>query len=127
MSAARATPDALHDLRTDRLRLRRWRTSDLEPFAAINADPRVMQYFVAPLSREESNAYAARIIAQFDALDFGLWAVEIPGVVPFAGFVGMSVPGFDAHFTPCVEIGWRLAADRWGHGYATEAARAVLT
>ena len=117
---------AMRELRTDRLRLRRWRTSDLEPFAALNADPRVMEHFPSTLSREESDAYAARIIAQGDALGFGLWAAEIPGVTPFAGFVGLSVPGFEAHFTPCVEIGWRLAAEYWGRGYATEAARAAL-
>jgi len=116
----------MRELQTERLRLRRWRTSDLEPFAALNADPRVMEHFPSTLSREESDAYAARIIAQGDALGFGLWAAEIPGVTPFAGFVGLSVPGFEAHFTPCVEIGWRLAAEYWGRGYATEAARAAL-
>ena len=116
----------MRELQTERLRLRRWRTSDLEPFAALNADPRVMEHFPSTLSREESDAYAARIIAQGDALGFGLWAAEIPGVTPFAGFVGLSVPGFEAHFTPCVEIGWRLAAKHWNRGLATEGAREVL-
>jgi RimJ/RimL family protein N-acetyltransferase len=68
----------------------------------------------------------ARIQATFDERGFGLWAVEIVGVAPFAGFIGLSVPRFEAHFTPCVEIGWRLAAEHWGRGYATEGARAAL-
>jgi RimJ/RimL family protein N-acetyltransferase len=115
------------ELRTDRLRLRRWLPADRDPFAAINADPAVMEYFPATLSREESDALATRIEAHFDRHGFGLWAVETPGVAQFAGFVGLSVPAFNAHFTPCVEIGWRLAVEHWGRGYATEAARAVLT
>lgn len=114
------------EIRTPRLILRRWRPEDLEPFAALNADPVVMEHFPSTLSREESDAFARRIEDHFDRYGFGLWALEIPGVAPFAGFVGLSVPGFEAHFTPCVEIGWRLAAGSWGKGYATEAARAVL-
>ena len=113
-------------LRTPRLILRRWRPSDRAPFAALNADPVVMQHFPSTLSRTESDALADRIDAQTAARGFGLWALEVPGVVPFAGFVGLSVPAFDAPFTPCVEIGWRLAAAHWGRGYATEAARAVV-
>jgi RimJ/RimL family protein N-acetyltransferase len=115
------------ELRTDRLRLRRWLPSDRVPFAALNADPQVMEHFPALLSREESDTLAARIEAHFDQNGFGLWAVEIPNVASFAGFVGLSTPSFEAHFTPCVEIGWRLASEQWGHGYATEGARAVLT
>jgi RimJ/RimL family protein N-acetyltransferase len=93
----------------------------------MNADPRVMQYFPGALSVEESDRFVRRIEAHFERHGFGLWAVEIPGVVPFAGFIGLSIPAFDAHFTPCVEIGWRLAAEQWGRGYATEGARAVLS
>ena len=114
------------ELRTDRLYLRRWRATDRQPFAALNADPRVMEHFPAPLSREESDALAARIESHFEQHGFGLWAVEIADIAPFAGFIGLSIPRFEAHFTPCVEIGWRLAAEYWGSGYATEGARAVL-
>jgi RimJ/RimL family protein N-acetyltransferase len=114
------------DLCTERLLLRRWRADDLEPFAALNADAAVMRYFTATLSRAESDAVAARIARHFDERGFGLWAVEVVGAVPFAGFIGLQVPSFAAHFTPCVEIGWRLAAGCWGRGYATEGARAAL-
>lgn len=116
----------LLELRTPRLLLRRWRPEDRVPFAATNADPRVMEHFPATLSRQESDARADRIEAHFDKHGFGLWAVEIPGVAPFAGFIGVSIPGFEAHFTPCIEIGWRLAFEHWNRGYATEGARAAL-
>jgi RimJ/RimL family protein N-acetyltransferase len=92
----------------------------------MNADPRVMEYFPAPMTREESDASVARIQAHFHQHGFGLWAVDVPGVAPFAGFVGLCFPRFEAAFTPCVEIGWRLAAEYWGRGYATEGARAAL-
>jgi len=114
------------ELRTDRLYLRRWRTTDLQPFATLNADPRVMEHFPDPFSCEESDALAARIEDHFEQHGFGLWAVEIVNIAPFAGFIGLSVPHFEAHFTPCVEIGWRLAAEFWGRGYATEGAQAVV-
>lgn len=85
-----------------------------------------MEHFPSTLSREESDGMAARIDACFDRHGYGLWALEIPGVAPFAGFIGLAVPGFEAHFTPCVEIGWRLAAEHWNRGYATEGAQAAL-
>jgi len=114
------------ELRTARLLLRRWLPADREPFAALNADPRVMEQLPAVLPREASDARAARIEAHFGEHGFDLWAVEVPGVARFAGFVGLSVPGFEVHLTPCVEVGWRLAAEHWGRGYATEGARAAL-
>ncbi len=111
------------ELVTDRLRLRRWLAEDREPFAMLNANPRVAEHFSGTLTRDESDALAARISAHFEQHGFGMWAVEIPGVVVFAGFIGLSIPRVEAHFTPCVEIGWRLAVEHWGRGYATEGAR----
>ena len=119
-------PSAL-ELRTPRLLLRRWRQDDREPFAALNADPRVMKHFPAPYTPDESERMAARIEQHFEERGFGLWAVEILGVAPFAGFIGLAVPRIETHFTPCVEIGWRLAAEHWGRGYATEGAQAALS
>ncbi|WP_148599006.1 GNAT family N-acetyltransferase [Aquisphaera giovannonii] len=113
-------------IRTDRLLLRPWREDDLEPFAAMNADPAVMEYFARPLERAESEAFIARIRVHFAQNGFGFWAVEAPGVAPLVGLVGLARPAFLAHFTPCVEIGWRLARAYWGRGYATEAADAAL-
>ena len=113
-------------LETPRLLLRPWSPSDLEPFARLNADSRVMEHLQGVLSREQSDALAARITAHFTERGFGLWALEVPGVAPFVGFVGLSVPSFEASFTPCVEVAWRLATEHWGRGYATEAARAAL-
>ncbi len=112
-------------LTTARLRLRLWRDKDLPGFAALNADPRVMQYMPKLLDRTESDAVAGRIREHFTQHGFGLWAVEVIGVADFIGFTGLGVPRFQAHFTPCVEIGWRLAHDYWGFGYATEAACAA--
>jgi ribosomal-protein-alanine N-acetyltransferase len=113
-------------LRTDRLVLRPWRDADRAPFAALNADPQVMQFFPKTLTRAESDALAGRIREHFARHGFGLWAVEAPGVAEFVGFVGLSVPSFEARFTPCVEVGWRLARPHWGRGYATEGAVAAI-
>ena len=110
----------------DRVRLRRWRDEDREAFAAMNADARVMQFFRGRLSRVGSDAMVDRIEKNFSERGFGLWAIEVPGVAAFVGFAGLDVPGFRSHFTPCVEVGWRLAFEHWGHGYATEAARLAL-
>ena len=110
---------AIHELRTERLILRRWLPSDSEPFAKLNADPLVMKHFPSTLSREESDAMVGRMEAHLTHYGFGFWAVEVPGTAPFVGFVGLVVPRFDAHFTPCVEIGWRLSAEFWNRGYAT--------
>jgi RimJ/RimL family protein N-acetyltransferase len=114
-------------LRTDRLLLRPWRDDDLSPFAVMCADARVMQHFPALLSCAESDAAAGRIREHWTEHRFGLWAIELPGVAPFIGFVGLMRPSFEAHFTPCVEVGWRLAPEHWGRGYATEGARAALS
>ena len=114
------------ELRTERLLLRSWRPADLEPFAAMNADPQVMEFLPKCLTRPESDALATRINDGFIEHGFGLWAVELPGEAEFAGFIGLSVPRFEAHFTPCVEVGWRLAYEFWGRGYATEGAQAAL-
>lgn len=117
---------AVLEIQSPRLVLRQWRDDDLDVFAALNADARVMEHFPARLTRAESQAAVTRIQAHFATHGFGLWAVEIVGGAPFIGFTGLARPNFDTHFTPCVEIGWRLAAAYWGSGYATEAATAVL-
>jgi RimJ/RimL family protein N-acetyltransferase len=114
-------------LMTARLQLRTWRPEDLPVFAEMNSDPRVMEFLPKLLSREESDRMAARIQQFFDRDGFGMWAVEAPGIASFLGFVGLWRPDFDVPFTPCVEVGWRLAFPFWGRGYATEAARAALT
>jgi len=113
-------------LETERLRLRPWRAADRAPFAALNADPVVMEFFPSPLTRQESDAFVDRIERHFETHGFGLWAVELPGELPFVGFVGLAVPSFEAPFMPCVEVGWRLARAAWGRGIAPEAARAAV-
>ncbi len=118
--------DLPRELRTSRLLLRRWLPDDGKSFAAMNADPQVMEHFPARLCPAESDAAAARIEAHFERHGFGLWAAEVVNVARFAGFVGLCVPRYEAHFTPCVEIAWRLAAEHWGRGYATEGATAAL-
>lgn len=117
---------AQHELRTPRLVLRQWRAADRDPWAALCADPRVMAHFPSTLEREESDRWFAVNRDHIAEHGWGLWAVEVADVAPFIGFVGLAEPGFDADFTPCVEIGWRLAAEHWGRGYAPEAARAAL-
>jgi RimJ/RimL family protein N-acetyltransferase len=94
----------------------------------MNADPRVMEHYPSVLTREQSDRFVReRVIPQFERDGYGPWAVEVPGVAPFAGYVGLLEATFEASFTPCVEIGWRLAFRYWGHGYATEGAQAALT
>jgi RimJ/RimL family protein N-acetyltransferase len=113
-------------LETPRLILRRWQESDSEPFYRINSDSRVMEFFPACLTREESDALIATAQTHFEMHGFGPFAAELRDGGNLAGFVGLMVPQFEAHFTPCVEIGWRLAAEYWNQGLATEAATAVL-
>ncbi len=122
----------LDSLRGDRVLLRRWRPSDVPLFAALNADAEVMEYFPARMTVEESLASARRVDEHFDAHGYGLWALEVPGEIGFAGFVGLAIVGFEAAFTRAapggkvVEIGWRLGRAAWGRGYAAEGARLAL-
>jgi ribosomal-protein-alanine N-acetyltransferase len=113
-------------LEAERLILRRWRDTDRSAFAAMNADPRVMEFFPECLTRELSDAMIDRIERHFDAHGFGLFAAELRATGELTGFIGLAIPGFEAFFTPCVEIGWRLGAAYWNQGLATEGARAVL-
>jgi len=115
------------ELRGERILLRGWREEDLESFAELNADPRVMEHFPSVLDREASDAFVRdRILPQLAERGYSLWAAEVPGVAPFIGFVGLLEQTFEAPFTPCMEVGWRLAHDYWGYGYATEGARLAL-
>ncbi|MBU6438006.1 MAG: GNAT family N-acetyltransferase [Betaproteobacteria bacterium] len=116
-----AAPATLHGARVV---LRPWRDDDRAPLRAMNADARVMRYFPATLSDAQSDALYERARTHVATHGWGIWALEVDG--KFAGFTGLARPRFTAHFTPCVEVGWRLAAAYWGHGYATEAARLAL-
>ena len=113
-------------LETSRLLLRRWRSSDRGPFAKINSDPKVMEFFPAPLTGPQSDALVAKIEHHFQKHGFGVYAAELKSDGGFIGFIGLNVPSFNAHFTPCVEIGWRLSSDFWNQGFATEGAQAVI-
>lgn len=113
-------------LTTPRLKLRAWRDEDLPAFAALNADPEVMEFFPNTLTTEDSNALAGRIRTRFAEHNWGIWAIEVIDGPAFIGFVGLSVPRFEAHFMPCTEIGWRLSRASWGQGYATEGARVAM-
>jgi RimJ/RimL family protein N-acetyltransferase len=115
------------ELTTPRLLLRDWCEEDLEPFAALNGDREVMRYFPAPLTRAESDAFARYVQGLIAVQGWGLWAVEVLGGPPFIGMVGLNRVRFEAHFTPAIEVGWRLDRPHWGRGYATEAAAAALT
>lgn len=114
------------ELRTPRLVLRGWRPSDKAPFAALNADPRVMEHFPSTLTADQSDEMVDRLQGLLERHGFGLWAVERLDTQQFIGFVGLSEPRFEERFTPCIEVGWRLAAEHWGQGFAVEGARAVL-
>ncbi len=116
-----------HELRTDRLLLRRWTDHDRTSFAELNADPAVMECFPAPLSAAESDAFVDRIEANFEQHRFGLWAAELLERDEFIGFIGLWPATFDAHFTPAIEVGWRLAHRFWGSGLAPEGARAAIS
>jgi RimJ/RimL family protein N-acetyltransferase len=113
-------------MRTERLVLRHWHNSDRQPFARLNADARVMEFMPSVLSEQESNSLVDRIEEHFQEHGFGLYAAEIRSGRRFIGYIGLSVPTFHAAFTPCVEIGWRLAREYWGLGLATEGAREIV-
>lgn len=113
-------------LTTERILLRRWLDSDRQPFQRMNGDPRVMEFMPALLQPEETNRMIARIERHFEQHGFGLFAAELRCDRTFLGFIGLSVPAFEAPFMPAVEIGWRLDAGHWGQGLATEGAREVL-
>jgi len=119
-----ATP--LIEPSTSRLVLRQWRESDRDPFATLNADPLVMEHFPVLLTHDQSDTMMDRCIVHLECDGYGLWAVEVRTSGEFIGFVGLAVPTWEAAFTPCTEIGWRLARSAWGYGYATEAANAAL-
>lgn len=114
------------ETKTARLRLRQWNDSDLPVFARLNADPIVMEYFPGPLTKHESNSMARKIRSRIDENGWGFWALEMLDTGEFIGFTGLNEPSYETPVTPCIEIGWRLAKDHWGYGYATEAARACL-
>jgi len=118
-------------IETPRLLLRHWCQEDREPFAQMNSNSEVMRYFPQTLDRVQSDLFAEVIQIGLEERDHGLWAVELRNdrslePAPFIGFVGLSVPTWNASFTPCIEIGWRLNRPFWGHGFATEAAKHVL-
>jgi RimJ/RimL family protein N-acetyltransferase len=117
---------ALIEPETERLTLRQWRDSDYAPYVALNADPRVMEHFPNTLDKAASDAMADKIRSLITEQGWGFWAVERKDTQAFIGSVGLHRPTADLPFNPCVEIGWRLAAEHWGQGYATEAARAAL-
>ena len=116
--------DVLYE--TPRLIARRWQDRDRAPFAALNGDPEVMRYFPAPLTRAESDLMIDGIEARMDKDGFGFPAIERKADGAFVGLVGLAPVRFEAPFTPAVEIGWRLAREHWGLGYASEAAWTVL-
>jgi RimJ/RimL family protein N-acetyltransferase len=113
-------------MRTERLVMRQWQDSDREPFAALNADPEIMEHFPNRLDRAASDAFVDRMAEALRRDGYGLWALEVAATGEFIGFTGLQKATFEAPFTPDMEIGWRLARSAWGHGYATEAARAAV-
>ncbi len=118
-------PDPI-EFETERLLMRQWRPTDRAPFAALNADPRVMAFFPAPLTRAESDALADRCESLIRDNGWGLWAAQSKASRQFIGFVGLHTPTAALPFAPCVEVGWRLSFEHWGRGLACEAARGAI-
>jgi RimJ/RimL family protein N-acetyltransferase len=114
------------ELETDRLCLRQWRQTDFGPFAEMNADPKVMEFFPAALSPAQSDAMAQRCHSLIAERGWGLWATVVKSTGEFVGFVGLHIPSTELPFSPCVEVGWRLAFRFWGKGFATEGGRAAV-
>ena len=113
-------------IRTERLLLREWRESDKLPYAALNGDSEVMKHFPSTLSSQQSDEMVDRMALAWEQRGFGLWAAERTDTHQFVGFVGLAMPSWQTDFTPCVEVGWRLAKQHWGLGFAPEAATAAL-
>ncbi|KAB2328086.1 GNAT family N-acetyltransferase [Cytobacillus depressus] len=113
-------------LETSRLQIRDWEETDLGPFSRLNVDEKVMTYFPKTLSSAETNAFYKSIISEIKEYGFGLYAVEEKESKEFIGFIGFHRTTFEADFTPCIEIGWRLKKEAWGKGFATEGATACL-
>ncbi len=115
------------ELRTPRLLLRGWRDTDKVPYAELNGDIEVMEHFPSTLSRDQSDEMVDHMSTMWEVRDFGLWAVERLDTHAFIGFIGLSAPTWHVDgLTPCVEVGWRLARQHWGHGFAPEGAAAAL-
>lgn len=121
-----ANGDHVRELETERLLLRQWRDADYPAFALMSSDAETMRYFPSVLTEEQSRSLADRCRALIHQRGWGFWAVEVKASNEFAGFIGLHVPSADLPFSPCVEVGWRLARDFWGKGFATEGARAAL-
>jgi len=113
-------------LETQRLLMREWRDTDRAPYAELNADPEVMRHFPSTLTAQQSHEMIERMTAHWEQRGFGLWAVERTDTSELVGFVGLMMPAWQASFTPCVEVGWRLGKQHWGNGFAPEAATAAL-
>lgn len=114
------------EIKTSRLILRPWKKEDLEPLCRLNSDSHVMEFLLTPLSHEESKARLDVYSRHISDNGWGLWAVSVPGVSDFIGWIGLWPISFESHFTPAIEVGWRLLPEFWGYGYATEGAKAAL-